>query len=237
MKRYDIKTTDTETLRKWYYLMSLGRALDEKAPSYLLQSLGWSYHAPYAGHDGIQLAIGQVFHRGEDYLFPYYRDMLTVLSAGMTAEEIILNGISKATDPSSGGRHMSNHFAKPEWHIENISSATGTHDLHAVGVARAMVYYDHKGVAITSHGESATSEGYVYEAINGASNEQLPRYLCLAGQRLRHLRPQKGPDGQPQGSRQLLRFQEPAYHPLQRKRRFRLDERHDRSPRTCDQYA
>ena len=58
MKRYDIKTADTETLRKWYYLMSLGRALDEKAPSYLLQSLGWSYHAPYAGHDGIQLAIG-----------------------------------------------------------------------------------------------------------------------------------------------------------------------------------
>ena len=45
MKRYDIKTADTETLRKWYYLMSLGRALDEKAPSYLLQSLGWSYHA------------------------------------------------------------------------------------------------------------------------------------------------------------------------------------------------
>ena len=39
--------------------MSLGGALDEKAPSYLLQSLGWSYHAPYAGHDGIQLAIGR----------------------------------------------------------------------------------------------------------------------------------------------------------------------------------
>lgn len=98
--------------------MTLGRALDEKAPSYLLQSLGWSYHAPYAGHDGIQLAVGQVFTLGEDFLFPYYRDMLTVLSAGMTAEEVILNGISKATDPGSGGRHMSNHFAKPEWHIE-----------------------------------------------------------------------------------------------------------------------
>ena len=97
--------------------MTLGRALDEKAPSYQLQSLGWSYHAPYAGHDGIQLAVGQVFTLGEDFLFPYYRDMLTVLSAGMTAEEIILNGISKATDPGSGGRHMSNHFAKPEWHI------------------------------------------------------------------------------------------------------------------------
>ena len=173
-KKYDIKTTDVETLKKWYHLMTLGRALDEKAPSYLLQSLGWSYHAPYAGHDGIQLAIGQVFTLGEDFLFPYYRDMLTVLSAGMTPEEIILNGISKAIDPGSGGRHMSNHFAKPEWHIENISSATGTHDLHAAGVARAMVYYGHKGVAITSHGESATSEGFVYEAINGASLERLP---------------------------------------------------------------
>ena len=173
-KKYDIKTTDVETLKKWYHLMTLGRALDEKAPSYQLQSLGWSYHAPYAGHDGIQLAVGQVFTLGEDFLFPYYRDMLTVLSAGMTAEEIILNGISKATDPGSGGRHMSNHFAKPEWHIENISSATGTHDLHAAGVARAMVYYGHKGVAITSHGESATSEGFVYEAINGASLERLP---------------------------------------------------------------
>lgn len=172
--KYDIKTTEKETLKRWYHLMTLGRALDEKAPAYLLQSLGWSYHAPYAGHDGIQLAIGQVFTRGEDFLFPYYRDMLTVLSAGMSAEELILNGISKNTDPASGGRHMSNHFAKPEWHIENVSSATGTHDLHAVGVARAMVYYGHKGVAITSHGESATSEGFVYEAINGASLEALP---------------------------------------------------------------
>ena len=103
MKKYDIKNTDIETLKKWYHLMTLGRALDEKAPSYLLQSLGWSYHAPYAGHDGIQLAIGQVFTLGEDFLFPYYRDMLTVLSAGMTAEEIILNGISKRLIPVVAG--------------------------------------------------------------------------------------------------------------------------------------
>lgn len=174
MNKFDIKTTDKETLRKWFHLMTLGRAIDEKAPAYLLQSLGWSYHAPYAAHDGIQLAMGQVFRKNMDFMFPYYRDMLTVLSAGLTAEEIILNGLSKATDPASGGRHMSNHFAKPEWNIQNVSSATGNHDLHAVGVARAMVYYGHKGVVITSHGEASTSEGYVYEAINGASKEQLP---------------------------------------------------------------
>jgi 2-oxoisovalerate dehydrogenase E1 component len=174
MKTFDINNTNKETLKKWYHLLTLGRAMDEKAPMYQLQSLGWSYHAPYAGHDGIQLAIGQVFTVGEDFLFPYYRDMLTVLSAGMTPEELILNGISKATDLTSGGRHMSNHFSKHEWHIENISSAVGTQDLHAAGVARAMKYYKHKGVAITCQGEATTSEGYVYEAINGASTERLP---------------------------------------------------------------
>ncbi len=173
-KKYSVKKTPKAVLKKWYELMTLGRLLDERAPNYLKQAIGWSYHAPYAGHDAIQLAIGQTFTNGEDHLFPYYRDMLTAISAGLTAEEIILNGISKATDIASGGRHMSNHFAKPAWNIHNVSSCTGNHTLHAVGVARAMKRYKHTGVAISSQGESSVSEGYVYEAINGASNEKLP---------------------------------------------------------------
>ena len=173
-KVHDIKKTDKKTLKEWYRLLVLGRMVDERAPNYLKQALGWSYHAPYAGHDGIQLAIGQVFDRKTDHLFPYYRDMQTALSAGCTAEELILNGLSKDTDLASGGRHMSNHFAKPEWNIHNVSSCTGNHVLHAVGVARGMKRYAHKGVAISSQGESSTSEGYVYEAINGASVEKLP---------------------------------------------------------------
>lgn len=173
-KKYGIAQTPKETLEKWYYLMALGRAIDDRAPNYLKQAIGWSYHAPYAGHDGIQLAIGQIFDKEHDFLFPYYRDMLTAISAGMTGEEVILNGISKATDPSSGGRHMSNHLAKPEWNIHNVSSATGNHTLHAAGVGRALKYYQSKGVAISSQGESSVSEGYVYEAINGASLEKLP---------------------------------------------------------------
>ncbi|MFO8021451.1 MAG: thiamine pyrophosphate-dependent enzyme [Perlabentimonas sp.] len=178
-KQFGIKQTPKETLKKWFHLMTLGRALDERAPNYLKQAIGWSYHAPYAGHDGIQLAIGQIFDKKTDHLFPYYRDMLTVLSAGMTTEEIILNGISKDTDPSSGGRHMSNHFAKAELNIHNSSSCTGNHTQQASGVGRAFKRYNHKGVVFSSQGESSVSEGYVYEAINGASNEQLPVVFVL----------------------------------------------------------
>ncbi|MEN8226826.1 MAG: thiamine pyrophosphate-dependent enzyme [Bacteroidota bacterium] len=173
-KRYSIKKTDKATLAKWFRLMLVGRVIDDRAPNYLKQAIGWSYHAPYAGHDGIQLAIGQIFDRENDHLFPYYRDMLTSHSAGVTAEELILNGISKDADVAGGGRHMSNHFAKPEWNVHNVSSCTGNHTLHAVGVARALKRYKVPGVAISSQGESSVSEGYVYEAINGASNEKLP---------------------------------------------------------------
>ncbi len=173
-KIYSIKKTDKETLKKWFYLMTIGRAIDDKAPNYLKQAIGWSYHAPYAGHDGIQLAVGQFFEKNKDHIFLYYREMLTAMSCGITAEEIILNGISKATDPATGGRHMSNHFAKPEWNIHTVSSSTGNHTLHAVGVARAIKYYGEKAVAISGQGESSVSEGYVYEAFNGADKEQLP---------------------------------------------------------------
>lgn len=174
-RKYHIKRTEKETLKHWFKLLALGRSLDNRAPNYLKQAIGWSYHAPYAGHDGIQLAIGQVFNKEHDHLFPYYRDMLTTLSAGLSVEEIILNGISKATDVASGGRHMSNHFAKPEWNIHNTSSCTGNHAQHASGVGRGFKKYEDKsGVVISSKGESSVSEGYVYEAINGATTERLP---------------------------------------------------------------
>jgi len=64
-----------------------------------------------------------------------------VPGGGLTIEEIIENGLSKASDVGSGGRHMSNHFSKPLIRVQNVSSATGNHALHAVGVARAAKRY------------------------------------------------------------------------------------------------
>ena len=41
---------DPATLLTWYRTMHMGRTLDDKAPNYLKQAIGWSYHAPCAGH-------------------------------------------------------------------------------------------------------------------------------------------------------------------------------------------
>jgi 2-oxoisovalerate dehydrogenase E1 component len=159
---------------EWYRLIHLGRLLDDKARNYLRQAKGWSYHASHAGHDGIQVALGLAFRPNKDYMFPYYRDMLTTLAAGITPFEIILNGLSKAADVAGGGRHMSNHFAKISIGIWSVSSATGNHAQHAAGLGRAVKYYDSDAVVFCSEGESSCSEGYVFEALNGASREGLP---------------------------------------------------------------
>src|ERR1051325_366365 len=159
---------------EWFRLISLGRLLDDKARNYLRQAKGWSYHASHAGHDGIQVALGLAFRPNKDYLFPYYRDMLTCLAGGIAPYEIILNGLSKAQDVASGGRHMSNHFAKISIGIWNVSSATGNHTQHAAGLGRAVKYYDADSIVFSSQGESSCSEGSVFEALKGASREGLP---------------------------------------------------------------
>ncbi len=172
--KFDFTGIDKKTIIDWYKINHLGRRLDEKAALYLKMAKGWSYHAPFGGHDGIQLALGKSFRPKKDFLFPYYRDMLTSLAGGITVEEIILNGLSKDTDVAGGGRHMSNHFAKPSINIQNVSSCTGNHSLHAAGVARAIKRYNDDAVALYSGGESACSEGYFFEAVNISTLEQLP---------------------------------------------------------------
>jgi 2-oxoisovalerate dehydrogenase E1 component len=159
---------------KAYRLMFLGRLIDDEAPNFLRKAMGWSYHAPNAGHDAIQLALGATFRAGQDHLFPYYRDLTTALAAGITAREIILNGLSRDEDVAGGGRHMSNHFAKPAINVHNVSSCVANHIQHAAGLARAIKHYKADSVVYASFGESSVAEGYVYEALNGISLEKLP---------------------------------------------------------------
>lgn len=163
-----------ETARKWYQLMHTSRLIDDKAWLLFKQAKGWSYLATCGGHEGIQLALGLSFRANKDFLFPYYRDQLTCLAGGISIDEIFLNGLTRRDDIAAGGRHMSNHFAKPAIGIQNVSSCVANHALHAVGVARAIKYYKSDAIAYASFGEASTQEGYVYEAFNGASRERLP---------------------------------------------------------------
>src|SRR5256885_629756 len=89
------------------------------------------------------------------------------------------NGHRKAaatTDAGAagGGRHMSNHFAKPSIGIQNVSSATGNHSQQAAGLGKAIKCYKSDAICFYSGGESACSEGFFYEALNGATTGKYP---------------------------------------------------------------
>ena len=168
------QTISPKTAQEWYTLIHTARLIDDKANILFKQGRGWSYLATCGGHEGIQLALGKSFRSNKDFMFPYYRDQLTCLAAGLTIDEIMLNGMSRRDDVACGGRHMSNHFAKHEIGIHGTSSSVANHALHAVGLARAVKYYKSDALVYASFGESSCSEGYVFEAFNGASREILP---------------------------------------------------------------
>ena len=129
-----------------------------------------------AGHEAIQVAAGLALRAGYDWFFPYYRDRALCLTLGMTAEDMFLQAVGAAADPSSGGRQMPSHWSSTKLHIVSASSATGTQLLPAVGCAEANRHLDRSSdaVTLTSCGEGATSEGEFWEAVNAASLEKLP---------------------------------------------------------------
>lgn len=164
-----------EKLLQAFRLMYLSRSLDDREILLKRQNKIF-FQISAAGHEAIQVAAGLVTRPGFDWFFPYYRDRSLALALGMTAEDMLLQAVGAARDPSSGGRQMPSHWSSASLHIVTGSSPTGTQFLHAIGCAQASRYQRPKTEEITlvSAGEGATSEGEFWEAINASALEHLP---------------------------------------------------------------
>ncbi len=164
-----------EELLRAFRLMYLSRSLDDREILLKRQNKIF-FQVSAAGHEAVQVAAGLVARPGHDWFFPYYRDRSLALALGMTAEDMLLQAVGAARDPSSGGRQMPSHWSSPSLHIVTSSSPTGTQFLHAVGCAQGSRYQAEQSDEITfvSAGEGATSEGEFWEAINAAALDRLP---------------------------------------------------------------
>lgn len=154
-------------------LMLLSREIDNKAMNLLRQGKTF-FHIAAAGHEAVQTAVGMNINPQNDWLFPYYRDLTLVLTAGVTPKEFFLQCFAKADDPSSGGRQLPCHYGHPKIKLPSQSSNTGTQFLQAVGTALASVREGKDSITYVSGGEGTTSQGEFHEAINWASREKLP---------------------------------------------------------------
>lgn len=167
------KEFNKSELLKILRLMLTARSLDNKAMNLLRQGKTF-FHIAASGHEAVQLAIGLQLDPKKDWLFPYYRDLGTVLTVGISPEDIFLQTFAKADDPASGGRQLPVHWGSTKFNIPSQSSPTGTQFLQAVGTALASVKKEDNNVSYVSSGEGTTSQGEFHEAVNWASREKLP---------------------------------------------------------------
>jgi len=179
-----LRGLDRNTLLEIYRIMLLSRLTDDKEIQLKRQNRIF-FQINGAGHEAVGAAVGQAFRPAHDWFFFYYRDRAASLSLGMTAEEMLLQAVGAATCPQSGARQMPSHFSLARLNIANTSSPTGTQFLQAVGCAEAGVYAAGRGdkavipfesdeVVLVTAGDGTTSQGEFWEALNTASNRELP---------------------------------------------------------------
>jgi 2-oxoisovalerate dehydrogenase E1 component len=195
--KQDLKNLDKNKLLDTLHLMIKARTIDSKALNLLKQGKTF-FHIAGAGHEAIQAALGLYLDSKKDWLFPYYRDLALVLSAGLTTKEFFLQCLAKADDPASGARQLPEHWGHPGFNLPSQSSPTGTQFLHAVGAALAAKKTGKDYISYVSSGEGTTSEGEFHEAVNWASREKLPVLFVIENNKYAisvHVKHQSGGKG------------------------------------------
>jgi pyruvate dehydrogenase E1 component alpha subunit len=149
-------------LRELHRRMVLGRRFDSEA-TMLARQGRLAVYASSRGQDACQ-AGAVLALRGQDWLFPTYRDSVAVLNRGVDPGETLtlLRGAWHCGyDP-----HL--HHVAPQ------CTPLATHALHAVGLAHAATITQQDQAALVLLGDGATSEGDTHEALNFAAVWKAP---------------------------------------------------------------
>ncbi|WP_433748436.1 pyruvate dehydrogenase (acetyl-transferring) E1 component subunit alpha [Falsibacillus pallidus] len=153
----------TEDLAKaMYEKMTLVRTFDRKAISLQRQGRLGTY-APFEGQEAAQVGSASAL-KGEDWLFPTYRDHAATITFGHSLPRVFLywNGRVEGCVAPEGK------------HIFPPAVPIATQLPHATGAALAEKWKGTDNAAIVYFGDGATSEGDFHEGMNFASVFKAP---------------------------------------------------------------
>ena len=145
-------------------------------------------HSTSRGHEAIQLATAFQL-KTIDYVSPYYRDDSLLLGLGYSPYELMLQLLTKADDPFSGGRSYYSHPASNEPGrpiIIHQSSATGMQVIPTTGIAQGIQYKEQPSQNPPKEGLSDAQPSFKQQAKNlsdAPKSEVGGRISPLSGER------------------------------------------------------
>jgi pyruvate dehydrogenase E1 component alpha subunit len=149
-------------LKDGYRQLVIGRRVNDQANALVRQGRLAVYPSSH-GQEACEVAAALVLDDA-DWLFPTYRDTVSVLTRGVDPVEafVLLRG------DWHSGYDPHRHNVAPQ------STPLATQLLHAVGFAHAAKLRGENTVVLAMCGDGATSEGDFHEALNFAAVFQLP---------------------------------------------------------------
>lgn len=142
------------------------------------------------GEEIFNAALGMHVHVGEglhyDYVHLHYRHAATLLAMGHSMIDSVRLMRNTSTDPYSGGRSFSGHYAHKATNVMPVTSPVGTQFVVAPGTALAQKRVGSKGISIVTCGEASTAEPDFASGLLWASRpgQELPLLIIVINNRM-----------------------------------------------------
>jgi 2-oxoisovalerate dehydrogenase E1 component alpha subunit len=151
-----------DRLLELYRQMAVARRFDVQVSALTRQGRLATYPSAL-GQEACEIAAVASL-RGQDWMFPTYRDTIALLTRGVRPSEVL--------SFFRGDWHLG--FDPYEYRIAPQATPLATQSLHAVGLATASKLKGDDTVALAFLGDGSTSEGDAHEAFNFAAVWQAP---------------------------------------------------------------
>lgn len=163
---------EPEELQLFYRDMLRARLADERFGR--LQRQGRvSFVAPSAGHEAAQVGIAHSIQAGQDWVYPYYRDVGLCLALGIPLTEIVGQNLATLADPARA-RQMPYHTGSASLNTFTMASPIASHVPPATGTAISQKIEGKGEVTVCTFGDGATSEGDWHAGVNFAGAQGAP---------------------------------------------------------------